>query len=260
MRLIFILIATIVISLESTSAQAGICVVSDIDDTTKITNVGDPLIGAWNALFSSRAFTGMSALYSTLALERGYSYEYLSGAPTFLGNRVKEFLKINGFPNGGIHLKPLTGAGGLREYKTRELRNILLAHPGDQFIFVGDDTQHDSEVYDEVFRSAPDRILSIYIRKVTNGPLPPSAYPFLSAFDIARTEYLMGRLQVSEAAPTALAIIAEPRDRGIMPRFTYCPVLMSGFYIDPKMERWTDTIFARVEKICKARQLTRDGK
>lgn len=254
-RLVLLLIA---FSLESVSAQAGIRVVSDIDDTTKITNVGDPVIGAWNALFTSRAFAGMSELYSTLALERAYTYEYLTGAPEILGGKVRGFLERNGFPQGEIHLRPLFGSGSLREFKTHELEKIMTAHPEDHFIFIGDDGQHDADVYNDVFRMSPDRILSIYIRTVTNRPLPPSEYSFLSAFDIARTEYIMGRLEASEVAPTALAIIAEPRDRRIMPEFTYCPVAQEAFGIDPRVEKWTKQIFSRIEKICEARHLESD--
>lgn len=248
------------LSLGSVSVEAGVRVVSDIDDTTKITNVADPFSRAWNGLFSSRAFSGMSELYSTLAVERGYSYEYLTGAPEFFTEKVRYFLGKNGFPKGGLHLRPLVGSGSLREYKTRVLKKILETYPDDKFIFIGDDTQRDFEVYDDVYRSAPDRILSIYIRKITNRPLPPSAYPFLSAFDIARTEYIMGRLEVSEVAPTAIAIISEPHDRRIMPRFTYCPVLLNAFYVDPKIEKWTDVIGARVEKICRSRRRYQDEK
>lgn len=246
------------LSISSISAQAGIRVVSDIDDTTKITNVGDPLASAWNALFTTRAFTGMSELYSTFSIRRGYAFDYLSGSPEILTGNVKEFLERNGFPKGGMHLRPLFGSGTVREYKTRQLKRIMELHPLDQFILIGDDTQNDSVVYDDVFRMAPDRILSIYIRKVANGPLPPSEYPFLSAFDIARTEYLMGRMEVEEAAATASSIIEEPRDRRIMPRFTYCPDAPIPIHMDPEMERWTGVIYERVEKICKARHLFRD--
>lgn len=241
------------VSLGSVSTEAGIRVVSDIDDTTKITNVGDTVSSAWNGLFSSRTFAGMSELYSTLSHERGYSYEYLTGAPEIFTAKLRGHLKRNGFPKGGLHLRPLTGSGSLREYKTRVLSKILETYPDDQFILIGDDTQRDFEVYDDIYRSAPDRILSIYIRQVTNRPLPPSAYPFLSAFDIARTEYLMGRLTVTEVAPTALAVISEPRDRNVMPRFTYCPVSPTALFIDPKIEKWTDTISARIENICRSR-------
>ncbi len=259
MRKNFSRIIPMVLLLSVVSAEAGIRVVSDIDDTTKITNVGETLPSIWNGLFTSHAFSGMPELYSTWAKKRGYTFEYLTGAPSVLRPNVKSFIRKNRFPSGGLHLKPLLGAGSLREFKTRELKRIVDAHPDDLFIFVGDDTQHDFEVYDDIYKIVPSRILAIYIRKVTNHPVPPSSYPFLSAFDIARTEYLMGRLEVPQVAPTALAIIAEPRDLRIMPKFTYCPVRPHRFGEDPLIEKWTHLITMRIEKICEMRELPHDG-
>jgi hypothetical protein len=235
----------------SVSASAGVRVVSDIDDTTKITDVGSSVAAAWNTFFSTRAFTGMTELYSTLAIERGYSFDYLTAAPRFLSYRVHQFLDDNRFPPGEVHLR--SGSGGIREYKVRELKKIFLNHPDDQFILVGDDTQHDFEAYDDLYRAFPDRILAIYIRQITNRPLPPSAYPFLSAFEIARTEYLMGRLQVAEIAPAAIAIISDPRDRRIVPRFAYCPPKKFFLFSDPKVDKWNETISDRIQAICKTR-------
>lgn len=237
------------------SARAGIRVVSDIDDTAKISNVGDPISLVINGMFSRRAFVGMRELYSSLAIGRGYAFDYVTGTPEVLRYRAKKFLRAGGFPGGDLYLKPTFGSESLREYKTRVIRSILDAHPDDQFIFVGDDTQVDFQVYDDLFRYAPDRIVAIYIRKVTNRKLPPSAYPFLTAFDIARTEHLMGRMLVEEASPVAIAILAERKDSRIVPRFSYCPVSLF-FVSDPRIEKWNQDIDARVQKICRARNLS----
>jgi hypothetical protein len=239
--------------LSTAPAIAGIRVVSDIDDTTKITDVGDPLAMVLNGLFSKKAFTGMQEFYSSLASSRGYSFDYVTGAVDLLRFRAKRFLRAGGFPEGELHTKENFGGVGVREHKTRVLRALFARYPDDLFILVGDDTQADFEVYDDLFRSFPDRVLSIYIRRVTNRQLPPSAYPFLTAFDLARTEFLMGRLETKEAAPVALAILAEKNDGRIIPRYSYCPA-DAFFGLDPQMKKWNDAIDARVRKICVTRK------
>lgn len=241
------------LSLLAGSAGAGIRVVSDLDDTTKITNVGDPLAALVNGLFGNRAFAGMREMYTSFAIERKYTFDYVSGASEALRFRAARFLENGGFPVGALHLRPLLGSGTVREYKTRVIRQLMDRNPTDAFIFVGDDTTVDFEVYDDLFRYAPDRILAIYIRKVTNHKLPPSTYPFLTAFDLARTEFSMGRLTAAEASPVALAILGERRDRRIIPGFSYCPSSV-GFVGDPQIEAWNRAINTRVQSICRKRQ------
>jgi len=239
------------------TSLAGVRVISDIDDTTKITNVGSPLLAIWNGLFSTRSFAGMPELYSAFAIERHYSFDYVTGAPEILENNVREFLKVNRFPKGGLHLRgPFER--DLRTYKKRKVLKILAAHPNDQFILIGDDTQHDFEVYDDIYKTMPDRIIAVYIRKITNRPLPPSAYPFLSAFDIAFTEYLMDRMTVDEISPTALGILAEPSDRRVFPRFSHCPPTRHYILNDPKIDKWKTAITERIQEICRVRNLPFD--
>lgn len=233
-------------------ALAGIRVVSDIDDTLKITNVGDPLAMVVNGLFSSRAFAGMRELYVAFGAQRSYAFDYVTGAPEILGFRVRKFLYAGGFPPGGIHLKP-SGRESTRAYKVRVIRALFDANPSDRFILIGDDTQADFDAYDDLFRAAPDRILAIYIRQVTHRRLPPSASGFLTAFDIARTEYLMDRFTVDQTAPVAFRILNEPRVKRIIPAFGYCPV-RSFVSMDSLVGDWDRAIDARVLEICLARE------
>lgn len=244
---------TFVFSLPIT-AWSGIRVVSDIDDTTKITHVDFAPAAAWNGLFFSRAFTGMKELYTTFSVSRGYQFEYLSAASSTLHVRVKKFLNGNGFPKGTLHLKPALRGLSAKKFKTNTLLKILADHPADQFIFIGDDTQSDPQVYDSLYRMHPERILAIYIRRVKNQPLPPSVYPFFSAFDLARTELQMDRMEPWEIAPVALAIIGETRDDRILPRFNHCPGQEMKSVIDPDVEGWNREITRRIRNICDARE------
>jgi hypothetical protein len=238
----------------ATSACAGIRVVSDIDDTAKISNVGDPLAAIANGLFGKRAFAGMRELYQSLAIDRKYAFDYVTGAPDAIRFLAQDFLSDAGFPDGKLYTRPFIGLGDLRKYRLRVIRELMDANPNDDFIFVGDDTGSDFDVYDELFRSAPERVLAIYIRKVTNRNIPPSAYSFLTAFDIARIEFTMGRLEVIQAAPVALAILGEKKDKRIIPGYSYCPVNVG--ILDAQMNGWNTAINARVQAICLKRKST----
>lgn len=247
----------IILSISLTAnVSAGIRVVSDIDDTAKITNVGSVTQSFWNGLFSTESFTGMSDLYRVFSKERGYKFDYVSGAPQVIRWKVQKFLRNGKFPEGGVHLRPVVGVGGLRDYKFQVIKGIFDRNPNDKFILVGDDTQKDSDVYDDIFRYAPDRVLAIYIRRITDRRLPPSAYPFVTAFELARSEFTLHRLTVNQVKPVALSVINEKRDSRIMPGFSYCPE-SQPWTSDPQVETWNETIQVRLEKICGKRKLPR---
>jgi hypothetical protein len=230
-------------------ARAGIRVISDLDDTAKITNVNDPFLAIMNGLFSTRSFVGMRELYQAFANGRSYGFDYVSAAPEFLRFRADAFLKAGDFPKGQVHLKPSFGDETIYSYKLRVVRELLIKYPFDEFILVGDDTQADFEVYDEIFRSYPDRILATYIRRISNHRLPPSAFAFITAFDVVRTEFLLGRFTVDQAEPVASTLLSEKRTRRIVPRFVTCPTT-PVFTMDPKIDEWNQLIDDRVQKIC----------
>ncbi len=234
---------------------AAIRVVSDIDDTAKIANVGSTWPSVANAFFSSRSFAGMPELYQSMARVRHYEFEYLSAAPEVLTPQVHRFLETNAYPPGSITLKSNFSFNANHSYKVGALKRILDSHPEDSFILVGDDTQSDVEAYDELYRFAPHRILAIYIRKVVNQRLPPAIFPFLTAFEIARTEYLMGRMSIEEVEPVAMAVLGEPRENFVFPRFAYCPIRNPLSLNEEQIEQWNREIEERTETICKRRSL-----
>jgi phosphatidate phosphatase APP1 len=65
------------------------------------------------------------------------------------------------------------------------IEEILELYPQLPFILVGDSGQEDPEIYREVVRRFPRRVLAIYIRNVTRDPLRRTAIAAL-AEEIAR--------------------------------------------------------------------------
>ncbi|MBC7386785.1 MAG: DUF2183 domain-containing protein [Cryobacterium sp.] len=245
--------AAVLISIMPLTSRAGIRIISDIDDTTKIAHISSAPVATWNALFSSAAFAGMSELYRSMVGPRDYSIAYLTGAPILLRSNIENFLSRNNFPDGELFIRNFLFDENLLAFKKRIILEQMKAHPEDDFIFIGDDTQGDFIAYDETFQAESDRILAIYIRSVSGRPVPPSAFGFTTAYDLVRTEYAMNRFTVAEAAPIAHAILSESIDGQIIPAYTHCPAPFVREFSMTKIEEWGALIDKRVEKICEGR-------
>ena len=157
--------------------EKGISVISDIDDTIKISNVLDTKELLKNTFTSEfRVVPGMAGLYAGWA-GRGAAFHYVSGSPWQLYRFITDFLDENGFPPGSVHLKKfrLTDRSSIRflvgdqlEYKKKRIQNIIKDFPGRQFILSGDSGEQDPEVYAAIAMEFPRRIKAILIRNAGN--------------------------------------------------------------------------------------------
>ena len=55
-------------------------------------------------------------------------------------------------------------------HKLDAIRHILGMYPDLRFVLVGDSGQRDPEIYNQILREHPGRILGIYIRDISNTP------------------------------------------------------------------------------------------
>jgi phosphatidate phosphatase APP1 len=74
------------------------------------------------------------------------------------------------FPIGPVLLRDLLGTAAGREEKTGRIREILDLHPRLPFVLIGDSGEKDPEIYADVVRTYPGRILAVYIREVRLDP------------------------------------------------------------------------------------------
>jgi len=157
--------------------EKGISVISDIDDTIKISNVLDTKELLKNTFTREfRVVPGMAALYAGWA-DRGAAFHYVSGSPWQLYRFITGFLDEKGFPRGSVHLKKfrLTDRSSIRflvgdqlEYKKKRIQNIIKDFSGRQFILSGDSGEQDPEVYAAIAMEFPQRIKAILIRNAGN--------------------------------------------------------------------------------------------
>ena len=152
----------------------GLSVISDIDDTVKVTNVANRRELLANTLLREfSAVPGMAEVYRHWQ-STGTAFHYVSASPWQLASCLGGFLRDAGLPSGSMHLKlfrlkdstPLGRLPSRKRSKRRIIEHIVEDFPQRKFLLVGDSGERDPEVYAEVARRHPDRVLGIAIRHV----------------------------------------------------------------------------------------------
>jgi hypothetical protein len=161
--------------------STGRSVISDIDDTIKITEItkGGRVVVRNTFFRDFVAVPGMAQMYRELGEA---AFHYVSGSPYQLYRPLAEFLfgEEAGFPEGMFHLKSvrknLFSAGSWEdlqdlaagdatfEQKIEQISQIIMRFPGRQFILIGDSGEKDPEVYLEIKTKFPKQIEEIRIR------------------------------------------------------------------------------------------------
>lgn len=155
--------------------EKGTIVVSDIDDTVKISEVYDRQALLKNTFERPfRAVEGMAEAYQGLK-KAGATLHYVSDSPWQLYPSLRKFLNEAGFPAAEFHLKYfrlkdrtfLSLFDSPMESKPPAIEKLLVDFPRHDFILIGDSGQKDPEIYGEIARKYQGRIKHIYIRRVT---------------------------------------------------------------------------------------------
>jgi phosphatidate phosphatase APP1 len=155
----------------------GLSVISDIDDTIKITNVSNRRAAIVNTFYNDyKPVPGMPELYRKWVVNQDAVFHYVSGSPWQLYLPLSEFLQSADFPAGTFHLRFFDWFGAdakkifspPEEMKRQTIQTLLDDFPHRKFILVGDTTEKDPEIYAFFAQKNPNQIHHIYIRNVTN--------------------------------------------------------------------------------------------
>lgn len=158
-------------------AEEGLSVVSDIDDTIKVSEVLDREALLKNTF--CRPFvpvSGMAELYRDWSTQRAATFHYVSASPWQLYLPLSEFVRSNGFPAGTFHMKEFrlkdrTAAAMFaspEKYKPGVIEPLLRQFPRRQFVLVGDSGEKDPEIYAQLARRFPNQVRAVFIRDVTS--------------------------------------------------------------------------------------------
>jgi len=155
----------------------GLGVISDIDDTVLVTALPRPLLAFWNTFVrhetSRRPVRGMATLYAEIRrADPDAPFFYLSTGAWNVAPVLEQFLDRHSFPPGPLLLTdwgPTTDAWfrSGQEHKRRELRRLLDELPQVRWLLVGDDGQHDPELYAEAAEAAPAQLRGVAIRQLS---------------------------------------------------------------------------------------------
>jgi len=152
-------------------ANSGLCVISDIDDTIKVSGVGDRKeLLANTFLREFRSVTGMAELYQQWATS-GTSFHYVSSSPWQLYRALQGLHTELSFPSGTMHLRNFRIRDQLfkkfrvrRHGKVSAIQTLLKGLPEKNFVLIGDSGEKDPEIYRKICRRFPGRVSGLFIR------------------------------------------------------------------------------------------------
>ena len=167
----------------------GVSLVSDIDDTIKITGIpaGKDIVlkNTFCVDFKAVRDPDMAMKYKEVG---DIPIHYVSGGPEQMFGPLYDYLitGAGGFPEGTFHLKFFPKTGFSREttsnlinfvksglnvtyaHKLKEITKLMERFPDRKFILVGDSGEIDPEVYHTVRTMRPAQVKEIWIRDIIN--------------------------------------------------------------------------------------------
>jgi phosphatidate phosphatase APP1 len=156
--------------------EQGVSVISDIDDTIKISEVLDKPALLENIFCRTfKPVEGMAGVYRGWERALGVQFHYVTASPWQLYVPLSDFTRSNGFPAGTWHMKEfrvkdrsvLELFASPEHYKPGVIEPLLRRFPKRQFVLVGDSGEKDPEIYGALARKYPAQIQRIFIRDVT---------------------------------------------------------------------------------------------
>ncbi|MBF0673099.1 MAG: DUF2183 domain-containing protein [Salinibacterium sp.] len=153
--------------------------ISDVDDTVMVTALPRPFLAAWNTFVldehARRPVPGMAVLYERLLHDHpGAPCFYLSTGAWNVAPTLSRFLLRHLYPSGPLLL---TDWGPTHDrwfrsgrlHKEETLRRLAKEFPDMRWLLVGDDGQHDPEIYGSFAEEHPEQVQAIAIRQLSTG-------------------------------------------------------------------------------------------
>lgn len=203
--------------------EQRIGLLSDIDDTVMVTALPRPLLAAWNTfVLDEHARTptpGMNVFYERTLHSIGYDEApvlYLSTGPWNVAPTLARFLSRNLYPAGTLLLtdwgptpQRLFRSG--TDHKLRNLERLAAEFPDMKWLLVGDDGQHDEEIYGRFAEKHPENVHAIAIRQLSTSEA-------VLAGGRAMTTKWSGAADVPWVyGPDGASLVARLKEHGLLP-------------------------------------------
>ena len=157
--------------------KRGLSVVSDIDDTIKISEVSSKReLLANQFLRPFEVVPSMASVYRRWQQEHpGAAFHYVSASPWQLYGPLSKFALAERFPAGTFQMKLFRPKDSTFfdlfmdqvQFKLGQIEPLLRSYPQRRFVLVGDSGEQDPEIYGELARKYPEQVVGIFIRNVS---------------------------------------------------------------------------------------------
>lgn len=152
-------------------------IVSDVDDTVMVTALPRPFLAAWNSFVvdehARQPVPGMAVLLERLTRENpGAPVLYLSTGAWNIAPTLIRFMRRHLFPPGSMLLTDWGPTHDRwfrsgRDHKAVNLRRLAAEFPRIRWLLIGDDGQHDDEIYTRFAIEQPGHVAAVAIRRLS---------------------------------------------------------------------------------------------
>lgn len=189
--------------LASFNLWAQTILVSDVDDTIKVSHVLDKDSTVANLPMLRNAFLGMPELYHAIAgLHELKAVKYLSNAPRrAIGKVHQKFLIVNNFPKGDLVARSFWDLRSGNKHKIESIRKFISIYNPKEMILIGDNGEADAVVYATITNQYAEIPTLTYIRQAYSNigfsgnfakPLMGGQIPFATSLDVSLDLYKRG--------------------------------------------------------------------
>ena len=154
--------------------EAGLSVISDIDDTVRDSRVLEPAELIANTFVREfRPVAGMPDLYQRFEQAR-IPIHYVSASPWQLYVPLKDFFGTSKLPLGTFHMRDFDlkrlSIGAIfqptQSTKRQSIDPLMKRFPQRKFLLIGDSGEHDPEIYGKLATEFESQVVGIWIRNV----------------------------------------------------------------------------------------------
>ncbi len=161
----------------------GVSVVSDIDDTIKLSSVEDKSKLLRNTFLNRYCCVEqMPELYRDWA-DLGAYFHYVSSSPWQLYGPLMEMKREQTLPLGTMHLRNFRIRDQLlkkfiirRQGKRLAIRKLMKCYPNRDFLLIGDSGEKDPEIYLKITKRGKGQIKGLFIRDLPHKPMDAEIY------------------------------------------------------------------------------------
>lgn len=202
----------------TSSVYSRTLLISDVDDTIKVSYVLDHDSVIANVPMVRNVFMGMPELYHDIAKIPSLSaIKYLSNAPRgVVANLHKRFLRINNFPHGDLVPRRLRDTTTGNNHKLNSIRGFINQYRPEALLLIGDNGEADAEIYATIREEYPELPALTFIRLAYSSygfsnnygkSLHEGQEGFVSSVDIATRLYQQGLFSMETLSQHVLAVV-----------------------------------------------------